>query len=258
VSERTAGILIDRASEWGHGELTSLLMRAGVGSADPGQGSGLSRSKRAGAALRDAFKRRNDAGLVECARLLLNGYRPAEPDEPWVRDLVASLRTDGYLAERHATPGAAGVWGEPTETYEWTVGPLGADELPLPPQAGSVQRLLEDRGFTVAANHYGQAYRAYSSGDLEASNAQLRAAFESIAIEVARTVLGSDQPSGGAALDAMNRATVFVKGEFEFLKGLWQLSHANGSHPGLSSEQEALFRFTAITAALQFLVQRFA
>ena len=258
LSERSVGVLLDQAAEWGHGELTSLLMRAGVSEGDPGQESGLSRSKRAGAALGLALKTGNQSGLLEVARLLLNLNRPPRPDTPWAVDLVRALRVDGYLAEFHEVEDEqAQFWTTRTTFIQWTIEPLGGNEIPLPPQAGSVQRELEKRGFQVAANHFAQAFRAFSAGDIEASNAQLRPTFESVVIAVAERETGWRGTSGGQAIEAINVAGRFEKGEYEYVIGLWRMSHKNGSHPGLSNEDEALFRFNAVTSLVLFLVHRF-
>lgn len=257
LSERTVGVLIDQASEWGHGDLTSLLMRSSVSKGDPGHESGLSRSKRAGAALSRALADGNEQGLLDVARNLLNSFRPADPASPWVQDLVASLRADGYLAHRHVAPGDTTTWPPRPETYRWTVEPLGGDEIPLPPQAGSVQRELASRGLGVAESHFSQAFRAFTARDLEASNAQLRPAFESVVITIAQRHKPWRGTSGGQAIEAINKAGLFEKGEYEYVMGLWRMSHKNGSHPGLSNDDEALFRFNAVTSLLLFLVQRF-
>jgi hypothetical protein len=41
------------------------------------------------------------------------------------------------------------------------------------------------------------------------------------------------------------------------LRGLWQLSHTRGSHPGRSDADEARFRMQVITAAARFLRKHF-
>ena len=257
LSERTVGILIDQAAEWGHGELTSLLMRSGVGKGDPGHGSGLSRAKRAGAALKQAHVDENDNGLLDVARNLLNTSRPADPKEQWVQDLTASLRDDGQLTQAHITQGDATTWPPVPETIRWTVEPLGGDEIPLPPQAGSLQLLLEERGLTIAATHLAQAFRSFSKNDLEASNSQLRPTLESVLIFIAESRTSWRGSSGGQAIEAMNQAGLFEKGEYEYVIGLWRMSHKNGSHPGLSNDEEALFRFHAVVSLVRFLVHRF-
>lgn len=121
----------------------------------------------------------------------------------------------------------------------------------------SAEEELRNHGLDVAANHLGQAYRAFVAGDLEASNAQLRPAFEATVMRIAETKAAWTGVSGGAAIQAIDGAGLFEKGEADLVIGLWRMSHKNGSHPGLSNDAEALFRVTAVTALLRYLVARF-
>lgn len=70
-----------------------------------------------------------------------------------MQDLIASLRADGYLVQSHTTREDATAWPPETASIRWTLEPLGGDEIPLPPQSGFLQLLLEERGLTVAATH---------------------------------------------------------------------------------------------------------
>ncbi|MEP6479088.1 MAG: hypothetical protein ABJB03_06830 [Rhodoglobus sp.] len=263
LSESSVGILIERVGLWGHGDLGPFLMRAGVSKGDPGNVNGISRIKRAGAALSAAWRSKNEAGLIACALGILNTARPADPADQWVIDLVGQFRQDGYLVEHHDVDPVKPAWtsegfvpgAEGSRT--WTIEPLGSDELPLPPQVGSLQRELESAGLAVAANHFSQAYRAFTSGDLEASNSQLRPTFENVVIAIAARATTWRGTSGGAAIEALNQAGLFEKGEYDYTMGLWRMSHKNGSHPGLSNEDEALFRLTSVTALIRFLLHRF-
>ena len=116
---------------------------------------------------------------------------------------------------------------------------------------------LRAHGLDLAATHLGQAFRAFSAHDLEAPNAQLRPAFEETVTTIATKCTRWSGTSGGAAIQAIGDAGLFEKGELEMVLGLWRMSHRNGSHPGLTSDDEALFRVTAVTALLRYLVSRF-
>lgn len=223
---------------------------------DPGP-SNASRARRAALALKGARERHDDSALLECARGLLNLGRGRDPEDEQVVDLIRSLRADGWLVSYEAKKDPDDFWSNRAD-YSWTIGPLGTAELPLPPQMASAEEELATRGFNVAGNHLGQAYRAFASGDLEASNAQLRSAFESTLITIAQTLTAWRGTSGGQAIEALNKAGSFEKGEYELVIGLWRMSHRNGSHPGVSTESEALFRVTTVTALLRFLAARFA
>ena len=253
LSERTVGSLIVLVGDLSHDQLTTLLMRGGASQDDPGP-SNATRARRAAIALNGARRRQDDSALLDCASVLLNGGLGRDPQDEQVVEFVRSLRGDGWLATSEVM-GGAGVWDRPK--YSWNIRPLGTAELPLPPQMSSAQEELVDHGLDVAANHLGQAYRAFAAGDLEASNAQLRPAFESTAITIAEKLTPWRGVAGGQAIEALNKADLFEKGEYEVVIGLWRMSHKNGSHPGVSSESEALFRVTTLTALLRFLAARF-
>lgn len=42
-----------------------------------------------------------------------------------------------------------------------------------------------------------------------------------------------------------------------FVRGLWQITHTNGPHPGTSDAGEARFRLQALTGAARYLIDRF-
>lgn len=256
LSELTVSILIDQASEWGHSPLTTLLMRSGFGAQDPGRA--VNRATRAESALKHAHATGDTRGLLDLARSLLNSHHPPTPDTGWVRDLADSLRRDGYLLTGKASETQDHTsWSKPAPVYRWTIEPVGGDEVPLVPQVGAVQQSLIDRGLVIAAKHFEQAFRAYSVGDLEAANGQLRPALESVLTSIAQARTSWRGLGGGAAIDAINNAGLFEKGEYDYIYGLWRMSHKNGSHPGLSNADEALFRISSVTALLQFLTHRF-
>jgi hypothetical protein len=50
--------------------------------------------------------------------------------------------------------------------------------------------------------------------------------------------------------------TALVEGEQQFGKDLWKLLHANGSHPGLSDEDESRFRLLTLTGYARYLLGR--
>lgn len=45
-----------------------------------------------------------------------------------------------------------------------------------------------------------------------------------------------------------------AEGEYDLLRGLWDLSQHRGSHPGLSDEEEARFRLMFVTSECRFLL----
>lgn len=254
ISDRTLGHLIDLVGALGHSDLTTFLMRAGVSEGDPGPNGG-SRANRATSAIRTAARRGRVAELVECSQSILNFGLGKDPGDETVTGLVGSLRADGWLAEAQADV-SLDQWAL-RPRYRWAVQPLGTAELPLPPQMSSAEGELRNRGLDIAASHLGEAYRAFAAGDLEASNSQLRPAFEATVVAIAEARTTWRGGAGGLAIDAIARAGLFEKGEGDLVVGLWRMSHTNGSHPGLSNDAEALFRLTSVTALVRYLFARF-
>lgn len=80
--------------------------------------------------------------------------------------------------------------------------------------------------------------------------------FVEMAIRKAGFVPRAGHSNGSPAIEALEASNSFEPGEHDYVKGFWKMSHTNGSHPGLSSEEEALFRFSAATSAVTFFINR--
>lgn len=245
LSERTQAIISERAaSEYTHGALTNLLKHANLGKNDPGPTkadgkSWINRDTRVSSAL---GKKPDTDKLLALAARILNQKAAGTTEPEWLEDLRASLFEDGYAPQ----------FSENT----WTIQPLGAEEVPLAQQVTGLEKALIGAGFPVAAQHYRQAFGAFKRQDWEAANGATRTAVEGFLLEISKAKLGYDGTSGGTAIRLLNEGGFFEQGEHDYVKGFWALSHRNGSHPGLSSQEEALFRFSAATSALTFFIHR--
>ena len=247
ISQRTEAIISERAAGYGHGSLTGLLKHANLGKNDPGQtkpnGSWNNKPTRVSQAL---GKNPSPKSLIDLATKILMDKATGDSEPEWVSDLRSSLLQDGYSLT--------------SNEGQWSIDPVGAGEIPLSPQISDLENELLDQGFAVAANHYGQAFTAFKDQNWEACNAAIRTTVESFLVEVAVAKAGfvvpSGQGGGGPAIQKLDASNMFGPGEHEYVKGFWKMSHTNGSHPGLSSEQEALFRFSAATSALTFFIHR--
>jgi len=56
-------------------------------------------------------------------------------------------------------------------------------------------------------------------------------------------------------MDALQANGDLPYGLNEYVRGLWKLSHAAGSHPGLSDEDDAHHRIYSISAMVGWLVR---
>jgi hypothetical protein len=247
LSERTEAIISERAALYSHGELTALLKHANIGKNDPGptkpNGSWNNKPTRVSAAL---GKNPGKAELIALGAKILNDTADGTDEPEWVADLRSSLLVDGYSLSH--------------DSGKWSIDPVGAEEIPLAPQVSDLEKALVGHGLTIAANHYRQAFSAFKRQDWEACNSSTRATVESFFVEVAKSQAAfspsPNQGGGGPALAKLNEEGKFEPGEHDYVKGFWKMSHTNGSHPGLSNEQEALFRFSAATSALTFFIHR--
>ena len=49
----------------------------------------------------------------------------------------------------------------------------------------------------------------------------------------------------------------YVRDGGDFIRGLWQITHTNGPHPGTTTAGEVHFRMLTMTGAARYLIDRF-
>lgn len=261
ISEKTVGLLIDYlAGNTSQATLGGLLKRHSLGGADPGPDdrkfSTMSKAKRADKALAAAFKSHREPELLDLAATALRDQTddPASPE--WVRELLTSLRADGFTCTATTTVlKTASAWSTAETETRWAITPLGYTGLPVALLASDLTNQLSEEGFTTAAGHYDQALKAFHAQNWAASNGQLRTTFESVLIELAARRTGTVPMQGGPAIEALQARGDLPYGPNEYVRGLWKLSHAAGSHPGLSDEDDAHHRIYATSAIVGWLMR---
>ncbi len=150
--------------------------------------------------------------------------------------LLAALRQDGFV---------------------WIGGSLIRD---FPVESGSanrasdLERLLDQFGFTTARGHLEQARAAHARRDWAAANAQTRTFLESLFDNIAEVLIPDAAiryTSSHARRQALSTITPpFFEPQLNewrpdgsgFVSGLWQRLHPQGSHPGLSDEEDSSLR----------------
>jgi hypothetical protein len=259
LSQRSVGLVAQAAGEFGHGRLSAELLKAGLADGDPGQldrqGKSISRDKRASAAAKLAWDRKNLDGLLILADRVLNSFASVDELPAWATELMESLRNDGYEAvpDEVVTEGTA-PWIRARTDRTWRIMPLGDEDVPLTGAASSLAMDLRSRGLLTAAEHFDQAIESFADGRWEAANGQLRAAFEDVLVKTARRLYGWSGNSGGQALDVLHGKGALDENEHLYIKGLWGMSHTNGAHPGMSNQVESQLRIYAILSAIRFVL----
>lgn len=276
LSEPTVGLLVQIAADARtRDQLNTLFLRADLEKDryltydDFGGGGssklGLVRDHLLGA-LRAARVPGDDAhrSLLTFVRLLVE-QTVRDPEDPpaWFADLVESLLGDGYQLvwdrEEEMTD-----WGEPSRNVGVTYRILPTDNGPVPLAAeiSALERDLGLRGYSDAVNHYRQAVNNFGQHQYEAANGQLRTMLEALVVRLAKDKVGyvgaGKAGEGGRAIKHIVSIGALPEGDGgRFLRGLWDMTHTNGSHPGQSTADECRMRMQVITATARFLLSRF-
>ena len=226
------------------------------------------------AASDDTPNARTLTGQVSLPRALiaeaLKAPEAQHQTQSWVK-LVAGLRFDGFELVRETVPdprGKQSIFDDGPSTMEVSsLKRMLPDDLPgldFREAESEVDNLLRKHKLTVAAGHLEQATSAFQRGDWAASNAQLRTFYQDLLDRIAvklgceearsddakRAYLASE--SSGPFLLAQYNEWENDRGKPAFVLGLWARLHPQGSHPGLSEEDDCTFRLqvTLITARL--------
>ncbi|MGE0652171.1 MAG: hypothetical protein AB7P12_10520 [Alphaproteobacteria bacterium] len=134
-----------------------------------------------------------------------------------------------------------------------------------------VHALLRDHGFTTPLGHLQQAIEAHSRDHWAAANSQLRSFLEGLLDEIAGRLApdrAANTPGGHgrrallAALDPpfLSRSLNEWRDDQKagLINGLFNRLHAEGSHPGLSDEEDSTFRLHTVLIVARLLLRRFA
>jgi hypothetical protein len=195
-------------------------------------------------------------GVLDLVVELLD-RKASDPDAPpqWLPQLRERLLADGY--ELHAdVEDIDPAWpGWPrTRKAHYRLLPAGATVAPIAAEISALEIELTDRGFEVARTHYAQAVSNYTDGQLETTNGALRSFLESLFVTLATRYAGYQGSEPIAALQQLHNKRVLLGGEFNLLRGLWDLSQDNGAHAAMTTAAEALFRVQTTTSSARFLL----
>lgn len=129
-----------------------------------------------------------------------------------------------------------------------------------------LEELLKKHNLDIALGHYNQANNAFTRGDWAACNSQLRSYTEELMNKIAEKITGTTFDSSQAAKIALSKVTppIFYKGLNEWLDNgqgyfetFWKRLHPEGSHPGLSDENDSIFRFNLVQISTMEILRRY-
>ncbi|WP_150476538.1 hypothetical protein [Streptomyces alboniger] len=271
ISSPAIGCAADIARDvFSKADLEIVFMKAGLDDFMPS--ASYSKAELVIQTVRGAQRQAADADLTarkalyEFVRLVAERTAPSEQGDVrtgtpfW--QLREALRADGFdLVAEYET--SEDIWGAPQTGGLVGVRLLPLDE-PLAPLSNEITALehgFDRLGMTVAKNCYRQAVDNLVEQRFEAANGQLRAMFEAVVVHVAAAhgFTSTKQGDGGLAIAYLiDQGLLPEKDGGHFVRGLWQITHTNGPHPGTSDAGEARFRLQALTSVVRYLIDRFA
>lgn len=241
-----------------HSEIGTLLGLVGLDAEDayappvPGR-QGLSRAKRVKQATQNISN--DDVEFIKKYAIRVLNQRANREEVPeWATEVVQDFRENGWNLERSKVPNDR-PWST-DDQYKWEVNPLGHDETPLADLTTKIEALFCQHALDQEVGHYKQALKSFESQAWAAANAQLRTSLESTLVALAKRQQSWNGTKGGDAIAVLKSRGYLSDEESKYFSGLWNMSHSNGSHPGLSDEDEAQFRIYSVTAGLYYLVNR--
>jgi hypothetical protein len=165
--------------------------------------------------------------------------------------LANSLKRDGYIIKGN------------------TIKKVLPEEIAEAKTETELTNLLTKFNFTTSKGHLDQAINNHSLGNWAGANSQFRPFIESLLIDICKKLLPKNScDSGNTAIKLLSSTTnpPFFKIELNeienpkcnkpFVEGLWKRLHPEGSHPGLSDEEDSTFRYHITIVFAHYLLKR--
>lgn len=191
--------------------------------------------------------------LVQSAARSAQGSTPWREPQPFAEafpELARALKRDGF------------------EVINGELRRVLPEALNLPAADDEVHARLREFGFDISTGHLDQAIQNHAQGNWAAANAQIRTYVESLFDEIAEKLAGPSAtlpaPGHQRRIFLANLNPPFLLAplnEWEgqgkgFLEGFLRRLHPEGSHPGLSDEDDSTFRLHVVLLVSRLLLQR--
>lgn len=130
-------------------------------------------------------------------------------------------------------------------------------------------RLLDNFDFSIAKEHLSLGRRGLQDRNWSSANGQFRNFMEALFIGICKKILPNIECKNSATairelgktatppfFSAELNETEYTGCKNPFVVGLWTRLHPQGSHPGLSDEDDATFRFHITVVFAYYLLNR--
>lgn len=128
---------------------------------------------------------------------------------------------------------------------------------------------LDKYGFSTSKGHLTQGIQNHSQGNWAAANAQFRAFIESLLVDISKVFVPENNAKTFAQaakllVGSVNPPFLSVdlneipkdENSDSFVYGIWVRLHPDGSHPGLSDEDDCSFRYHISIVFANYLLRR--
>lgn len=140
-------------------------------------------------------------------------------------------------------------------------------QIPVSNMEDELRTLLKKHTFSIPLGHFEQAINNHTNSNWASANSQLRTFTESLFDKFYEGLAGGNHSSSHQRRQELARITPpfllesinewSISNNNGFLEGLWRRLHTQGSHPGLSDEEDCTFRLHLVILVSHHLIKRF-
>jgi hypothetical protein len=189
------------------------------------------------------------------------------------KKLVAGLRFDGFeILETEVLIPARHSWRDDDVAIERTLNRIYPNDVPaldFREAESEIIILLDRHALLTSKGHLRRAIQNFTIGNWAAANGQMRTFFESYFTEIATRLGYKGKPDATKDIRAFlgTVSPPLLLRDYnewhsndqkpQFVAGMWARMHPEGSHPGLSEEDDCAFRLHLGLIAARLFLRRF-
>lgn len=272
LSKRTNLAMVHIIESWTAAEIDRVLIHLNITVAKDSNGADLSRSKKANHILLQIND--NEDVQSEVINYIIDDFSSKHENEvkpdPFFYDEEKSF--DDLFCEKYPTL-ANSLKRDGFTLKNKMIAPLLPEELVNANVENELFRLLDKYQFATTKGHLEQAIENHSIGNWAGANSQFRPFLESLLMEICNKLIPLKNCTSYAdALLWLATPTlispVFLSPDLNevsnpgasndktYISGLMKRLHPQGSHPGLSDEEDSTFRYHTLIVFARYVLKR--